>query len=126
MQSSSHKRDNEFYRLASEWLRLGALKPIDEKKYRVDLEKWHDDAIEYLVKINLEAIERGSNSKSASTNPEKSEIWPKKRPAKRVLQNHKLFSPPQRGYRPCAVRNAPNFQTRRSVDDVAARKYSAN
>ena len=59
MQSSAHKRDNEFYRLASEWLRLGALKPIDEKKYRVDLERWHDDAIEYLVKLNLEAIERG-------------------------------------------------------------------
>jgi hypothetical protein len=59
MQSSSHRRDNEFYRLASEWLRLGALKPIDEKKYRADLEKWHDEAIEYLVKMNLEAIERG-------------------------------------------------------------------
>jgi hypothetical protein len=59
MTSSPHRRDNEFYRLAGEWLRLRGLSSTDEKKYRVDLQKWHEDVVEYLVEMNLEAIEQG-------------------------------------------------------------------
>ena len=59
MHSSPHRRDDEFYRLAGEWLRLRNVNTTDKKKYRADLEKWHDDVIEYLIEMNLEAIERG-------------------------------------------------------------------
>jgi hypothetical protein len=59
MHSSPHRRDDEFYRLAGEWLRLRNVNATDKKKYRIDLEKWHDDVIEYLVEMHLEAVERG-------------------------------------------------------------------
>ena len=59
MHSSPHRRDAEFYRLAGEWLRLRNVNVTDKKKYRADLEKWHNDVIEYLIEMNLEAIERG-------------------------------------------------------------------
>ena len=59
LQSRSLARDNEFYRLACEWLRLRSVERTDKQKYRADLEKWYDGAVEYLVKMNLEAIERG-------------------------------------------------------------------
>jgi hypothetical protein len=59
MHSSPHRRDDEFYRLAGEWLRLRNVNATDRKKYHAKLEKWHDDVIEYLVEMHLEAIERG-------------------------------------------------------------------
>jgi hypothetical protein len=59
MHSSPHRRDDEFYRLAGEWLRLRNVNATDKKKYHAKLEKWHDDVIEYLVEMHLEAIERG-------------------------------------------------------------------
>ena len=59
MTSNPHRPGNESYRLAGKWLCLRDLSSTDKKKYRVDLEKWHGDVVEYLVEMNLEAIEQG-------------------------------------------------------------------